>query len=390
MYLPRLSKFDSICPFKLLVKLFKLGIDPRILRYLCAYFIGRTFKIKLGDFISQLFLLLKGCPQGSILSPLLFALFYNDVGSSLLFALFKLFADDLVFYIFHNNCSKLIEEAEKILASLHHWCTEQDLMINFSKTEYVIFHKSQNSIEEIIPELKCNGEIIQRVLCFKYLGVYFDSTFTFQRHFEHVLSKVASSVGCILQIKRHINLQTFKTLVNSFIYSHIDYCLPVWGNISQTHIKTLQTRINTLLASYFYPHLHNKFQRLNKIAHASNGLQIKQMSLDYNALYEHCNLLSIQERIKYFNAVIAFKAIYSRSITEISDIFRFGTSLRTQLLILPEHESKIYENSAYSHAIKTWNSLSKAAKEPNISLDKFKSLIDKWLVDERDSDFVSC
>ena len=96
------------------------------------------------------------------------------------------------------------------------------------------------------------------------------------------------------------------------------------------------------------------------------------MSLDYNALYEHCNLLSIQERIKYFNAVIAFKAIYSRGITEIRDIFRFGTSLRTQLLILPEHESKMYENSAYYQAIKTWNSLSKAAKEPNISLDKFK------------------
>jgi len=257
--IPVCNAFDSICPFKLMVKLFKLGIDPRILKYLCAYFIGRTFKIKLGDFISQLFLLLKGCPQGSILSPLLFALFYNDVGSSLLFALFKLFADDLVFYIFHLDCSKLIEEAEKILASLHQWCTEQDLVINFAKTEYVIFHKSQDKIAENVPELKCNGEIIQRVFCFKYIGVYFDSNFSFQQHFEHVLSKISSSVGCLIQIKRFINLQTFKILVNSFIYSHIDYCLPVWCNISQTHIKTLQSRINTLLASYFYPHLHNKF-----------------------------------------------------------------------------------------------------------------------------------
>ena len=98
----------------------------------------------------------------------------------------------------------------------------------------------------------------------------------------------------------------------------------------------------------------------------------------------------MNERITYFNAVIAFKAIYSRRIPEISDIFRFGNSLRTQILIYPEHESKIFENSAYYQAIRTWNSLSKVAKEPNISLDKFKSLVDKWLVDERDSDFVSC
>ena len=137
----------------------------------------------------MLYCLVKGCPQGGILSPLLFAIYYNEVGSALLNAKFKLFADDLVFYIFNSNTRELVMDAETILAALNSWCSTQDLTINFSKTQYIIFHKAQNKLEDDLPQIICGGEIIERVNEFKYLGVYFDSHFTFQRHYEYVLAK---------------------------------------------------------------------------------------------------------------------------------------------------------------------------------------------------------
>jgi len=153
--------FNSICPLELFRKLFELVIDSLILKYLCAYFLDRTFRIKLGDFPSMLCGLVKGCPQGGILSPLLFSIYYNEVGSALLSAKFKLFADDLVFYIFNANARGYIKDAEKILAALNSWCLTQDLVINFSKTQYIIFHKAQNKLEDDLTQIICGVEIIE-------------------------------------------------------------------------------------------------------------------------------------------------------------------------------------------------------------------------------------
>ena len=64
MFVDLKKAFDSICPLELLIKLLEFGVDPRIMMYLCAYFLNRTFRIKLGDFLSLIFILFKGCPQG--------------------------------------------------------------------------------------------------------------------------------------------------------------------------------------------------------------------------------------------------------------------------------------------------------------------------------------
>ena len=388
MFVDLRKAFDSICTFKLLKKLLELGIDPRIIMYLCAYFTNRTFVIKLGDFLSMIFRLFKGCPQGGILSPILFALFYNEVGSALLQALYKLFADDLVFYIFSSNTADLIREASEILVSLNNWCELQDLSINFEKTKYVIFHKVQNKVEDDLPEIKCNGQLIERVPVFKYLGVHFDSTLTFQNHFEHVLSKVSSSVGCLMHIKRFLGLQTFKILVNSFIFSHIDYCFPIWGHQSDTNIQILQSRLNSILGAYFFPQIVNKYQKLKKINHISNKKKFKEIKIDYPELWECCNLLSVSERLKYFSSIIAFQAIRTPTIPEISNIFIPGRSARSQNMLILDHEGSLLEKSAFYQAIKVWNSLNSDAKKVDVSLESFKVLIDAWLLDKRESEFV--
>jgi len=381
--------FDSIDPLKLMLKLLKLNIDPRILRYLCAYFIGRCFSINLLGFISYIFRLFKGCPQGSILAPLLFALFYNGVGSALLLALYKLFADDLVFYIFGLDVLSLLKQAQEILASLKSWCDDNDLTINFSKTKYIIFHKPRTSIAENLPDLICNNEVVERVFEFKYLGVIYDSKLSFKSHYNHVCSRVSSAVGCLLLIKRYLTLQMFKIFTNSFVYSIIDYCLPIWGCLSNTQVNSLQSKINSVLGAYFFPQLCNKFQRYNRISHSVNNEKYKKPNLDYSELLQRCNLLSVSERIQYFNATFAYKSLRFAHVPEISDLFVFGNSARSQNLRQVDYASAFLQKSPIYQAIKTWNKLSPELKAQDVSLGRFKTLLGTWLIGERLNDFIS-
>jgi hypothetical protein len=378
--------FDTIHVLMLLQLLFKLNIDSRILTYLCMYFKNRRFQIKLGSFISKLYKLVRGVPQGGILSPLLFALFYNNVGSALLDALYKLFADDLAFYKFGTNEATLIRDASKILESLDDWCKERHLIINFEKTKYIIFHKTQNKLADNLPELSCYSNTIERVHEFRYLGVIFDSNLTFNEHFENVYSRVSSAVGCLMQIKRFVNERTFKILISSFVFSIVDYCLSIWGpeSFSKAHFHTkLQNKINSLLGSYYFPQICNKYHKWNKIAHTNSNKNYKIPKINYPDLWEKCNLLSVAERLEYFNALFVFKSIIKiKPVPEITNHFTLLQSTRTQGLLVPKF-GKTGKKSVFYNAAITWNKIPIKVKDNEQSLKKFKTSLNKWLVDGR-------
>ena len=141
--------FDSVRPLKLLLLFFDIEIPDLILLYLCMYFTSRKFSNKLLDFFSELFDLFMGCPQGGILSPILFSLYINGVGKSLKLAFYWLFADDMSFYLFNTDTSQLKSDLSNILESLNQWFRDKDLTINFDKTKYMIFAKKASQLMEI-------------------------------------------------------------------------------------------------------------------------------------------------------------------------------------------------------------------------------------------------
>ena len=201
------------------------------------------------------------------------------------------------------------------------------------------------------------------------------------------MNKTMPCMICML-IKRFLNLRVFKVLVHSFVFSIIDYCLSIRGHTAETKIQILQSKVNFLLGSYFYPRIVNKFQRQNRIAHHYNNTNYVQPAINYTTLWQRCNLLSVAERLKYFDAIFAFKSITRQKIPEISNLFEFGSSSRTNSLKVITHNCKIFENSPIYQAIKIWNDLPRDAKELNIPLCKFKSLLAVWFLDCRESEFV--
>ena len=235
----------------------------------------------------------------------------------------------------------------------------------------------------------CRGNEVELVNEFKYLGIIFDSLLNFNSHFDSVVSRVSSAIGCLLYIKRYLSLHTFKILLSSFVLSIIDYGFTIWGNICSSKIHILQSKINSILGSFFHPQIVNKFQRLNRISHSISSLKYHSVSLNYFDMYEKCNILTVSERLKYFYAILAFKSLKFSHIPELSDIFKGCQSSRSQNFILPSHQTKFFENSSVYQSMTLWNELPSAVKDLSLSLPKFISFINSWFLEKRMSDFVS-
>ena len=329
----------------------------------------------------------RGCPQGGILSPILFSLFYNGVGDSIFSKFYWLFADDLSFYTFNSDISKLISDLSSILKELDTWCSARDLIINFTKTKYLIVSKTHQ--DGPFPSLTCRGNVSERVEEFRYLGIIFDSALSFNQHFDYVSHKVSSAIGCLHKLKRYISVETFRTLLNSFVLSIIDYGLIIWGSLCASKLDKLQSKINSLLGSYFFPNLVNKFQKISKIAKSYENHHYKIPKINYLDLYEECNILTVSERFKYFCAVFCYKSTRFDWIPELTNNFRPSNSTRNNNFLIPSHNSEFFKKSSFYQSIVVWNSLSSEAKDTTLSLRQFCRILNQWIIGKRLDEFVT-
>ena len=165
--------------------------------------------------------------------------------------------------------------------------------------------------------------------------------------------------------------------------------MPIWGQLSSSQLNVLQSKVNSILGAYFYPQICNKFERVNRIAHNCEKRKYKSVNLDFNELYEKCNILTVSERLQYFCAIFAFKSIRFNFLPEISQNFVFGKSSRHQNLIVPTHKTSFFQKSVIYHSILIWNALDTEAKQPNVSLSKFKTFVNQALLRQRTDEFVS-
>jgi len=177
--------------------------------------------LSLGAFTSTNNSFDSACPQGSTIAPLLFMSYFDRISKCIVHD-YILFADDFVIYLACTSTPKIISELKEGLAELPSWCTMHKLVINFSKTKWMLFPSSNKEIS-IAEELTVDDVVVERVKVFKYLDVYLD-LFLFTNHFEHVINKVCSTTAWIFKIKRFINSSLFKSILHAFIISVIDYC----------------------------------------------------------------------------------------------------------------------------------------------------------------------
>lgn len=274
--------FDTISHSLLLQKLYDVGIRNSAHDMFRSYLSNRQQIVRIGDELSNCETLTYGVPQGSILGPLLFIIYVNDIHNLNLTGDTILYADDTSLFLFGNSIEGIIEQAQQDLDTLSGWFQDNLLTVNSSKTNYIIFSARNKKIESH-SNLYINNEPLTQVSSEKYLGLHLDKHLTWQPHLDKLRSKLSSIMGALRGIVRCLPTSVRYIIYNSMVKPHLEYLIEVWGTAAKTHLKQIETCQNKIIKRLFHYHYLTPTEKIYK--------ETKLMTLSQIYKYNTCILV---------------------------------------------------------------------------------------------------
>ena len=256
--------FDTVDHTILLKKLYHYGIRGVAYHWFESYLNNRKQYVTYNGVKSTMKTIRCGVPQGSILGPLLFLIYINDLANVCKQTVPFLFADDTNLFKNGNDINSIVESLNSELSDISLWLKINKLSLNIKKTHYMIFTTKRKIIEFL--DIKIDGTNIERVDDTKFLGVYIDEKLNWKKHISYLSGKVSRGMGILVKARKLITPDALKTLYFSFIYPFFTYCNHVWGKTSATSLNRLvilQKRcIRILTSSKCYEHTEPLFDKL--------------------------------------------------------------------------------------------------------------------------------
>ena len=257
-----LSKaFDSLEHQILIEKLSLYGIRGIALEWFQSYLTDRRLRVKCpaGEptehCISDEYDITHGVPQGSILGPLLFLVYCNDLPLVLESINSILFADDTTLYKKHSNLNYLMWCMSEELKRLMDWFVANKLSLNLKKSVCMLFNERNPASNFTI---QIGDIVLPSVECTKFLGVWIDSKLNWKTHIAKLYIKLKQNINLLKTGKNHLNLHAKKLVYYGHIHSHINYCLSVWGNNVANGIVNKLTGIQMKCISLISKHKNRK------------------------------------------------------------------------------------------------------------------------------------
>ena len=241
-----LSKaFDTISHSKLLYKLNCYGIRGNALNLIKSYLSNRSQYVNVLDENSDHLPVEWGVPQGSVLGPLLFLIYINDLCNVSNNGKFILFADDTNVFVAANTREETYDIANQILTSISQYMKCNLLHINTKKCCYMYFNPSKREHESVVDcelenlNIAIDGSVIVRVKTTKFLGVIIDDKLNWKPHIEALNKKLKSACGRIYRIKNCLPSKLHKQIYHTLFESHLTFAISVWGGVSHKVIEPI-------------------------------------------------------------------------------------------------------------------------------------------------------
>lgn len=334
--------FDSIRFDFIENKLYNLGIRGIILEWLKDYLRNRQIIVKVSNTFSKKNPVNLGVPQGSVLGPLIFILFINDLPQHIHANQISLFADDTSLAISASTLEELKYRCLELTKSFEKWCCQNGLILNTFKTEYIHFSLNNN---ETNLEIDFGGGKICSTNKTKFLGIHVDQHLQWKAQIESVVDKLNRARFAISRLRSSIPMESLLSIYYSLVYSHLSYNVILWGNSSQSdRVFIAQKRI-----------LRTMFGLLPK--ESCRNCFILHGLLTFPCIYIFRCLLYIKENLTKFKK---------------NSFFHNHETRNKELINIPTHRTSKFELSPSYQGIRLYNCLPPSLKELNLGLFKIK------------------
>ena len=226
--------FDTVDHGILLEKLGSMGVTS--ISSFQSYLTGRSQCVEVDGSRSSFEGITCGVPQGSILGPLLFLVYINDMHLSIQCRL-ALYADDSALFFSHSDPAVISERLGSELSLCRSWLIDNRLSLHIGKTECILFGTTHRLKRVGDFQILCAGTVIEPVSSVKYLGVVLDQRFKFSDYAVTVIKKCAGRIGFLYRHSSSLDFNCQRILCNSLIQPYLDYCCTAWYSSLTADLK---------------------------------------------------------------------------------------------------------------------------------------------------------
>ena len=351
IYLDFSKAFDSVPHQRLYVKLKAYGIAGDVFTWIRSYLSNRRQRVVVGNDVSDLEYVGSGVPQGSVLGPVLFLLYINDIPDCV-DSQCRLFADDTKIYSTDNNWQYLQND----LFALFRWSLEWQLPFNISKCKTLHIGRTNQAHNYHMNDEECS--VLSVTESEKDLGVVFDGNLNFDIHINGCINRAIKMIGMIFRSFEYMNVPVFITLYTSLVRPILEYGNCIWSPMFKRQsvaLENVQRRATRLLSMLKY---HN---------------------MSYEERLKYLNLPSLKYRRKRGDLIQLYKLVHSIDNIECGKFFNYSHVKYTRgdkfKILIKSSSTSVRRNSFIFRTVATWNNLKFETKNCN-SMNGFKNAVD--------------
>ncbi len=296
--------FDLVDTDILLDKLSFYQCDDRTLQWFKSYLQGREQCVLFKGQLSDTKPVTHGVPQGSILGPLLFICFMNDLPFHVDSPM-DMYADDSTIHATGETIQEVEHKLNVDLKHVQEWCQINRMAVNAEKTKVMLIttYQKETRLQSSNINVNFNETSLENVASEKLLGVVIDKHLTWKSHIDKTAKTLSRNLALFRRIKKYLPHDTCMTFYQSFIQPHIDYCSTIWGqspHISRIHI--LQKMALRLI------------------------MDVNRMTPSL-PIFKFCEILPVQERVKYRTVIQVYKSLHELAPSYMTDMFTYQSEV---------------------------------------------------------------
>ena len=345
--------FDTVNHSTLLYKLNHYGIRGNALQLIESYLTDREQCVQINNVTSDFETIKHEVPQGSILGPLLFLLYINDIAESSHLLDFYLFADDTAIFLSDNDSKKLENTLNTELKKVSDWLVANKLTLNVKKSNVLLFRQGNKQPPPPI-NIIINGLAVDEKESAKYLGIIMDNKLSFKQHIEHVKAKLVKGCAILNMVKHYVPKHILINTYNAHIQPHIDYGLTVWGYTHKTHILPVE-------------------RQQRKAVRIMNFMKKQD---DPYPFFKTDNILRIDQNVKLSSAKLLWKTSNKLVPPTIHSLFN---SRNKNCFHVPYRRIDLTQNCLSYKGTQSWNRIPQKIRSAN-TLNTFKVNYKKFLL----------